>query len=71
MFVERFELLAFASTSGALIDKLEGDLPSLVYSRSNPEDIDASCEQHAVDALRYGLTRRKRVTKVVPVRWAF
>ena len=30
-----------------------------VYSRSNPGDIDASCKQHAVDALRYGLTRRK------------
>jgi hypothetical protein len=42
-------------------------LPSLVYSRTNPEDINDCCEQHAVDALRYGLTRRKtwfRVTRV-------
>jgi hypothetical protein len=34
-------------------------LPALVYSRTNPEDIDDSCEQHAVDCLRYGLTRKK------------
>jgi hypothetical protein len=34
-------------------------LPSLVYSRTNVEDIDTSCEQHATDALRYGLTRRR------------
>jgi hypothetical protein len=30
-------------------------LPSLVFSRTNPEDIDDSCEDHAVDALRYGI----------------
>ena len=29
-------------------------LPAIVYRRSNPEDIDDSCEQHAADALRYG-----------------
>lgn len=40
-------------------------LPSLVYSRTNPEDIDDGCEQHAVDALRYGLTRRKMWCRVV------
>jgi hypothetical protein len=37
-------------------------LPSLVYSRSHPEDVDDSCEQHATDALRYGLTRKKKAT---------
>jgi hypothetical protein len=42
-------------------------LPALVYGRSNPEDIDDSCEQHATDALRYGLTRRKREFYVMPV----
>jgi hypothetical protein len=43
-------------------------LPAMVYSRSNPEDIDDSCEQHGVDALRYALTRKKitfRLRKVV------
>jgi len=43
-------------------------LPAMVYSRTNPEDIDDSCEQHATDCLRYGLTRRKmqfRLMKVV------
>jgi hypothetical protein len=34
-------------------------LPSMTYSRTHPEDIDDACEQHCVDALRYGLTRRK------------
>src|SRR5262249_36756054 len=29
-------------------------LPALVYDRTNVEDIDDSCEQHATDALRYG-----------------
>jgi hypothetical protein len=28
----------------------------MVYGRKNPEDIDESCEQHALDALRYGVT---------------
>jgi hypothetical protein len=35
-------------------------LPALTYSRSHPEDIDTDCEDHAVDALRYGLTRKVR-----------
>jgi hypothetical protein len=34
-------------------------LPALVYDRTHVEDVDDGCEQHAVDALRYGLTRRK------------
>jgi hypothetical protein len=33
-------------------------LPSLVYSATNPEDVDEHCEDHCFDALRYGLTRR-------------
>jgi Terminase large subunit, T4likevirus-type, N-terminal len=36
-------------------------LPAQVYSTRNPEDIDDSCEQHCIDALRYGLTRKKRI----------
>ncbi len=36
-------------------------LPAMTYDRTHPEDIDDSCEQHAVDALRYGLTRKRRV----------
>ena len=42
-------------------------LPAMVYSRTNPEDIDDSCEQHAVDALRYGLTRRKTEFRLMRV----
>ena len=34
-------------------------LPATVYSRSNPEDIEDSCEQHAADAPRYGFTRKR------------
>ena len=34
-------------------------LPAMVCSRSNPEDMDASCEEHAADALRYGFTRKR------------
>jgi Terminase large subunit, T4likevirus-type, N-terminal len=34
-------------------------LPAMVYSKQNPEDIDPGCEEHAVKALMYGLTRRK------------
>jgi hypothetical protein len=42
-------------------------LPSCVFSRTNPEDIDDSCEQHAVDCLRYGLTRRKMQFRLLKV----
>ena len=34
-------------------------LPAMVYSRTNPEDIDPGCEEHAIKALMYGLTRRQ------------
>ena len=43
-------------------------LPAMVYSRTHPEDIDDSCEQHLVDALRYGLGRKKVRCWVSPVR---
>ena len=33
-------------------------LPALTYSTRNPEEIDASCEDHAVDCLRYALLFR-------------
>jgi hypothetical protein len=42
-------------------------LPAMVYDRTNVEDIDPNCEEHAVKALMYGLTRRKmwfRLAKV-------
>jgi Terminase large subunit, T4likevirus-type, N-terminal len=42
-------------------------LPAMVYSRTNPDDIDDSCEQHAVDALRYGLTRLKTEFRLMRV----
>ncbi len=34
-------------------------LPAMTYDKTNPEDIDPACEEHAVKALMYGLTRRK------------
>ena len=43
-------------------------LPAMTYSRTNPEDIDEGCEQHLVDALRYGLGRKKVRSWVTPVR---
>lgn len=33
-------------------------LPTLVYDTTNPETFDDNCESHAVDSLRYGLTRK-------------
>jgi hypothetical protein len=33
----------------------------MTYDRSHPEDIDPGCEEHAIKALMYGLTRK--VTK--------
>jgi hypothetical protein len=43
------------------------NLPSLVYSTRNPEDVDESCEDHAVDVMRYGLEYRKPVSRMVRV----
>jgi hypothetical protein len=34
-------------------------LPALPHSSTNPEDVDSKAEDHAYDALRYGLMRRK------------
>jgi hypothetical protein len=46
-------------------------LPSMTYSRTEPEDIDASCERHGCDALAYGLQRKApRQFKSPKVRWA-
>ena len=33
-------------------------VPALVYSKTNVEDISANCEDHAVESLRIGLTRK-------------
>jgi hypothetical protein len=33
-------------------------LPTLPCSHSNAEDVETNCEDHAYDALRYGLTRK-------------
>jgi hypothetical protein len=46
-------------------------LPAMTYSRVNPEDIDPSCEEHAIKALMYGLTRKKVRCWVAPVRMRF
>jgi hypothetical protein len=45
-------------------------LPAMTYSRTNPEDIDPSCEEHAVKALQYGLTRRKVSCGTPRIHWA-
>jgi hypothetical protein len=34
-------------------------LPAMTYDTRHPEDIDGAWEQHACDALRYGLTRKR------------
>jgi len=46
-------------------------LPAMVYDRKNPEDIDPNCEEHAVKALMYGLTRRKMGFNRRRVPWAY
>jgi hypothetical protein len=40
-------------------------LPALPHSRTNPDDIDTDAEDHLVDALRYGLSRRSGGTYLV------
>jgi hypothetical protein len=35
------------------------EIPALVYSRTNVEDVDSECSDHAYDALRYLLGRKK------------
>jgi Terminase large subunit, T4likevirus-type, N-terminal len=45
-------------------------LPAMTYSRTNPEDIDPSCEEHAVKGLMYGLTRSRISCGTQRVRWA-
>src|SRR5205823_12186334 len=42
-------------------------LPAMTYSKTHPEDIDAACEEHAVKALMYGLTRHKVWSGMVKV----
>ena len=44
-------------------------LPAMTYSKSQPEDIDPACEEHAVKALMYGLTRRKISSGMVKVKF--
>ena len=44
-------------------------LPQMVYSKTNPEDISPDCEEHAVKALQYGLTRKRIFTRVVKVHY--
>jgi hypothetical protein len=46
-------------------------LPALCYDPKHPEDIDTDAEDHACDALRYGLTRHKTTSRVTRVRYAF
>src|SRR5439155_45732 len=46
-------------------------LPAMVYSRTNPEDISTDCEEHAVKALMYGLTRKVTHFARVRVKYAF
>jgi hypothetical protein len=42
-------------------------LPATTYDKTHPEDIDPACEEHAVKALMYGLTRRKTWSGMVRV----
>ena len=45
-------------------------LPAMTYSRTNPEDVDLACEQHAIAALIYGSTRHKVSGVMRRIRWA-
>jgi DNA-binding NtrC family response regulator len=47
------------------IQALESTLPSMVYDRTDSEDIDPVCEEHAVKALMYGLVRRARLSPAI------
>ena len=40
----------------------------MTYDKTNSEDIDPACEEHAVKALMYGLTRRKMSSSLVKIR---
>ncbi len=40
-------------------------LPSLPYDKAHPEDISDNCEDHAVEALRTGLTRQPSRTRLI------
>jgi hypothetical protein len=40
--------------------------PSMIYSDRNPEDLDTKQEDHAVDALRYGVMYLTRMNKSEP-----
>jgi hypothetical protein len=43
-------------------------LPAMTYDKTNPEDISPACEEHAVKALMYGLTRKVSWFKLTRVK---
>jgi hypothetical protein len=43
----------------------------MTYDKTHPEDIDPACEEHAVKALMYGLTRKPHWCKLAPVKFKF
>jgi hypothetical protein len=45
-------------------------LPALCYDTKHPEDITDDAEDHACDALRYGLQRKRRWAGTVRAKWA-
>ena len=44
-------------------------LPALCYSKTHPEDVDTSGDDHCYDALRYGLIHKPLRCGRVPVRF--
>ena len=42
-------------------------LPAMTYDKSNPKDIDPACEEHAVKALMYGLTKQQNRIRFLKV----
>jgi hypothetical protein len=46
------------------------ELPALTFDRAHPEDVDTECSDHAYDALRYLLGRRKVSGGMVRIKWA-
>jgi hypothetical protein len=46
------------------------ELPALTFDREHSEDVDTDCSDHAYDALRYLLGRRKTWSGTTRIRWA-
>jgi hypothetical protein len=71
---ERMAINKFTKLPGLIIFRrcrnLIRELPALTFDRAHPEDVDSECSDHAYDALRYLLGRRKVKSGMTKIRWA-